>query len=92
MPIIRRRSQSAHSRALRFDKTTRTIYLPFGAAANRVAVVNAATCDANNTSGCAQSPAVVKVGKGTFVLALSAATDTIYGPNNGLSFDGERSR
>jgi Phosphotransferase enzyme family len=62
--------------------------LPFGAAANRVAVVNAATCNAKNTSGCGQSPAVVKVGKGTFVLALSAATGTIYGPNSGLSFNG----
>jgi DNA-binding beta-propeller fold protein YncE len=46
-------------------------------------VVNAATCSAQNTTGCGQAPALVKVGQGTFVLAVSAATDTVYGPNAG---------
>jgi DNA-binding beta-propeller fold protein YncE len=70
------------------DKATKTLYVPYGAAANRVAVVNAATCNATGTSGCGQAPAVVKVGKGTFILALSAATDTIYAPNGGPSHNG----
>jgi DNA-binding beta-propeller fold protein YncE len=70
------------------DKATRTLYVPYSDAANRVAVVDAATCNAKDTSGCGQSPAVVKIGKGTFALAVSAATDTVYGPNAGPSFDG----
>ena len=67
---------------------TRTLYVPFGAAADRVAVVNAATCNARHTTGCAQSPGIVKVGQGTFVLAVSAATDTVYGQNAGTSSSG----
>jgi DNA-binding beta-propeller fold protein YncE len=67
------------------NTATRTLYVPFGNAANRVAVVNAATCNAQHPSGCGQAPAVVKVGQGTFTLAVSTATDTIYGPNAGSS-------
>jgi DNA-binding beta-propeller fold protein YncE len=70
------------------NPATKTIYVPFGNAANRVAVVNAATCNAQHTSGCGQAPAVVKVGQGTFVLAVSAATDTVYGPNAGSAASG----
>jgi DNA-binding beta-propeller fold protein YncE len=70
------------------NPATQTMYVSYGAKANRVAVVNAATCNAANTSGCGQAPAVVKVGQGTSVLAVSAATDTVYGPNAGLGFDG----
>ena len=69
---------------------TKTLYVPFGNAANRVAVVNAAACNAENTSGCGQAPGIVKVGKGTFVLAVSHATDTIYAPSTGApAFDGD---
>ncbi len=67
---------------------TQTMYVSYGANANRVAVVNAATCNAEVASGCGQSPAVVKVGESTFALAVSAATDTIYGPNAGSGFTG----
>ena len=65
------------------DTATQTLYVPFGNSANRVAVVNAATCNATDTSGCGQAPAVVKVGQGTFNLAVNTATDTVYGPNAG---------
>ena len=71
------------------DPATKTLYVPFGTAANRVAVVNAATCNARDTSGCGQAPGIVKVGKGTFVLAVSRATDTIYAPSTGApAFNG----
>ena len=49
--------------------------------ASKVAVVNAATCNAENTAGCGHAPAVARVGQGTFTVAVSAATDTIYGQN-----------
>jgi DNA-binding beta-propeller fold protein YncE len=67
---------------------TRTLYIPFGTAADRVAVVKAATCNAEHISGCMQSPAVVKVGQGTFALAVSTATDTVYGQNAGTPASG----
>ena len=63
------------------NPATRTLYVPYGDAENRVAVINAATCNATDTTGCAQ--AVVKVPQGTGLLAVSVKTDTIYGPNEG---------
>jgi DNA-binding beta-propeller fold protein YncE len=65
------------------NPATRTLYVPLrqATAANRVAVVNAATCNAEDTSGCGQAPATVTAGPGTFVLAVSAQTDTIYAPS-----------
>ena len=63
------------------NTATQTMSGSSGSSGNRVAVVNAAACNATDTSGCGQTPAVVKAGQGTFVLAVSAATDTVYGPN-----------
>ena len=65
------------------NPATRTLYVPLRqtTTADRVAVVNAATCNAETTSGCGQAPATVKVGPGTSVLAVSAQTDTIYAPS-----------
>jgi DNA-binding beta-propeller fold protein YncE len=71
------------------NPATQTMYVSYGNKGNRVAVVNAATCNAANSSACGQAPAVVKVGQGTSVLAVSAATDTVYAPNAGLGFDGD---
>jgi DNA-binding beta-propeller fold protein YncE len=71
------------------NTATQTLYVSYGSTADRVAVVNAATCNATRTSGCGQTPAVVTVGTGTDVLAVSAATDTIYAPNSGTSFSGD---
>jgi DNA-binding beta-propeller fold protein YncE len=71
------------------DTATQTVYVSYGSNADRVAVVNAATCNATHTAGCGQTPAVIQVGAGTAVLAVSAATDTIYAPNSGSSFSGD---
>ena len=71
------------------NPATHTLYVSYGNAGNRVAVVDAATCNAADTSGCGQVPAVVKVGQGTFALAVSTATDTIYGPNSGSGLNGD---
>jgi DNA-binding beta-propeller fold protein YncE len=68
------------------NSATQTVYVSYGTKANRVAVVNAATCNAEDSSGCAQTPGVVTVGKGTYVIAVSTKTDTIYAANNGASF------
>ena len=71
------------------NTATQTLYVAYGSAGNRVAVINAATCNAARTAGCGQTPAVIQVGAGTAVLAVSAATDTIYAPNSGSSFSGD---
>ena len=67
------------------------MYVSYGAnfSADKVAVVNAATCNAQDISGCGQPPGVVKVGTGTVILAVSPATDTIYGPVSGPQFSGD---
>jgi DNA-binding beta-propeller fold protein YncE len=74
------------------NPATQSLYVPFGSKANRVAVINAATCNATDTSGCGQSPAVVTVGDGSpvlpSVLAVSTKTDTVYAPNQGPAFNG----
>jgi DNA-binding beta-propeller fold protein YncE len=71
-----------------FDAATRTVYVPGGARANKVAVINAATCNATDTSGCTQTPAEVTVGVGTFDIAVSQATDTVYAPASGIGGNG----
>jgi DNA-binding beta-propeller fold protein YncE len=73
---------------------TKTLYVPDGPAANKVAVINAATCNATDTSGCGQTPAQVSVAKGTFVLAVSPAANTVYAsasglPKPGITFSGK---
>lgn len=71
------------------DPATQTLYVPFGPQSNLIAVLNAATCNAQHTSGCGQAQGVIKVGKGTFALAVSRATNTIYGPSTGFpAFNG----
>ena len=65
------------------NPVTRTLYVPYGMKGSRVGVVNAATCNATDTSGCGQVPAVVSVGQCTFSLAVSSATDTVYAPSAG---------
>ncbi len=68
------------------NPATRTLYVPFGVRANRVAVVDAAICNAEVTTGCGQTPGVAKVGENTFDIAVSAKTDTIYAPSAGNPF------
>jgi DNA-binding beta-propeller fold protein YncE len=72
-----------------FNPATRTVYASYGMTGDRVAVVNAAACNAVDTSGCGQVPGAVKVGAGTFDIDLSVATDTVYGPNSGAGLLGD---
>jgi DNA-binding beta-propeller fold protein YncE len=69
-----------------YDKANRTLYVAVGRAGNRVAVVNAATCNAADTSGCGQTPATIPVPKGTAFLGVSNATDTVYAVADGRPF------
>ena len=76
------------------NPVTKTLYVPDGPAFNQVAVINAATCNATDTSGCGQTPAQVSVAKGTFALAVSPAANTVYAsatglPKPGITFSGK---
>lgn len=68
------------------NTASRTLYLPFGTASDEIAVVNAATCNAEDISGCGQKPGVVNVAPGTTSLGVSLRTDTIYAPSVGVPF------
>jgi DNA-binding beta-propeller fold protein YncE len=70
------------------NPATHTVYVSYGDNVNRVAVINAATCNATDSAGCGQTPAVVKVKPGAVFLTVSAKTDTVYAPNDGIPFAG----
>ena len=59
------------------DQATNTIYVA-NTGENTVSVINGATCNRTNTSGCGQDPPTVTVGGGASLLAVDPATDTIY--------------
>src|SRR5262245_48056563 len=70
-----------------FDPTTGTLYAALtGGTGNTIAVVNANTCNARNTSGCGQTPAIVTVPGATWNvdfgqasnIVLDTATHTLY--------------
>jgi YVTN family beta-propeller protein len=68
--------------ALALDEATHTIYVT-DANSDTVSVINAATCNATDTSWCRQTPATVTVGQGPFGIAVDPATDTVYVANAG---------
>jgi len=73
--------------SLTVDQATNTVYatnvilntVPFGG--DSVYVINGATCDAANTTGCGQTPATVTAGSNPWGIAVDQATDTIYTAN-----------
>jgi DNA-binding beta-propeller fold protein YncE len=72
---------------LAIDQATNTLYAtnvvtntaPFGG--DSVYVINGATCDAANTTGCGQTPATINAGFNPWGIAVDQATDTIYTAN-----------
>ena len=74
------------------NPATGTVYVSYGSTANRVAVVNAATCNAGDTSGCGQTPAAVKVGKGTFASRSAPRPTRSTRRTMGLASPATRSR
>ena len=72
-----------------FNPTTNTLYVPTGKLSNQISVINAATCNATITTGCGQTPGIAPVGAGTFLIAVSAAVNTVYAPATGYSTNGQ---
>jgi len=71
------------------DEGTGSLYVPYGAAANEIAVANTQACNGEVTSGCGARTGTINVAQGTYTLALDAATDTIYATNTGPSTSGD---
>jgi serine/threonine-protein kinase len=49
---------------------------------NTVSVINGATCNSSESSGCGQAPTTVAVGRAPFGVAVDQATNVIYVVNN----------
>jgi YVTN family beta-propeller protein len=64
------------------DQATHTLYIA-NACDNTVSVIDTATCNARNTSGCGQSSPTVAVGNSPIPLALNPGTHSLYVGNNG---------
>jgi DNA-binding beta-propeller fold protein YncE len=65
------------------DPATDTVYVTnsgpgMDGSGHTVSVINGATCNAGNTSGCSQTPATVHVGHFAFGAAFDAANETVY--------------
>jgi DNA-binding beta-propeller fold protein YncE len=64
------------------DRKTDTVYVT-NVGANTVSVFNGATCNAEDTSGCGQTPAEVPVGLGPLAISADPANHTLYVANVG---------
>jgi YVTN family beta-propeller protein len=71
-----------YAQDLRVNQATDTIYV-VNTGDNTVSVVNGARCNAHDSSGCGQTPALVRVGSEPFALGINEKTNTIYVANNG---------
>ena len=72
------------------DEGTGSLYVPYGAQADKVAVAGTGACNAEVTSGCGAPRGNIAVPPGTYSLALDAATDTVYGAVLGPSRSGNQ--
>jgi DNA-binding beta-propeller fold protein YncE len=68
------------------DKDTGSLYVPYGATTDKVAVIGTQACNAEIASGCGGPRGMIDVPEGTYSLALDPATDTVYGAVSGNPF------
>ncbi len=75
-------------RGLAVDELTRTLYVVnhgAGDYAASMSAIDAATCNAQNRTGCAQTPPTTPVGFGAYTVSLDPVTQNLYIPNTGDS-------
>ena len=70
--------------ALDIDVATDTVYAVNNGSGNgnTVSVIDGATCNGKNGSGCSQTPHTTTVGSGAFWATVDQASDTVYVANN----------
>jgi DNA-binding beta-propeller fold protein YncE len=68
--------------AIALDQATDTIYV-VNSTSNTVSVIDGATCNAGNTSGCRRKPPAVRAGANPVDVAVNEATGTVYVANWG---------
>jgi DNA-binding beta-propeller fold protein YncE len=71
-------------RGLAVDELTRTLYVVnhgAGDYAASLSVIDAATCNAQDRTGCAQTPPTAPVGFGAYTVSLDPLTRQLYVPN-----------
>jgi YVTN family beta-propeller protein len=67
------------------DQATNTVYAPLladGEHAGSVAVINGATCNGTNTTGCGQTPTITPAGFGSGRAAVDPTTHNVYVTND----------
>ena len=79
--------------ALAVDQATDTVYVAnigdnFSGKSHTVSVINGATCNGHQHSGCGQTPPTVQVGRGPDGVAVDQATHTVYVVNDGPTNNG----
>jgi DNA-binding beta-propeller fold protein YncE len=67
---------------LAVDQDTNTVYVA-DAVDGRVSVINGATCDASDSSGCSQKPGTVAVGAFGDAVSVDPVTNTVFVTNQG---------
>jgi DNA-binding beta-propeller fold protein YncE len=67
----------SNPQSIAIDTTTNTVYVA-DTVKNLVSVINAATCNATDLSGCSQAPTLVPVPSGPVYVAVNSVTDTVY--------------
>ena len=67
----------SNPQSIAIDTTTNTVYVA-DTVKNLVSVINAATCNATDLSGCSQTPTLVPVPSGPVYVAVNSVTDTVY--------------
>jgi DNA-binding beta-propeller fold protein YncE len=73
--------QEANPTGIAVNTATDTIYtanLANGEGPGTVSIINGATCNGQNATGCGQTPATAPVGFGALGVAVDPATDKVY--------------
>jgi DNA-binding beta-propeller fold protein YncE len=83
-PATIRTGNNTNPTGIAVDQTTDTIYTANiwdGEYAGTVSVINGATCNGSNTTGCGQTPTTVTAGFGAAGVAIDHATQRVYVTN-----------
>jgi DNA-binding beta-propeller fold protein YncE len=81
---VRKVTDNQGPQALDVDMATDTVYAANAGSGNgdTVSVIDGATCNGTDGSGCGKAPRTITVGSGAWWVAVDQASDTVYVANN----------